>query len=111
MSDWKHAQKDKSEALAQLHFFSVKKKHSSGYIDVRITIQEFATPEIGALQFLAKADIELNQKVAAFQPIGWSDTLLGALGECLKNLRRFEYEGPEPASADALGKGAVPARS
>jgi hypothetical protein len=99
MSDWKHAQKDKSEALARLHFFSVKKKHSSGDLDVRITIQEFATPEIGALEFFARADIELNQKIATFQPVGWSDTLLGALGECLKNLRRFEYEGPEQASA------------
>jgi len=100
MSDWKHAQKDKSEALARLHFFSVKKKHSSGDLDVRITVHEFATPEIGALEFFARADIELNQKIATFQPVGWSDTLLGALGECLKNLRRFEYEGTEQASAN-----------
>src|ERR1700733_2450405 len=64
MSDWKHAQKDESEALARLHFFSVKKKHSSGDLDVRITIQEFATPKIGALEFFARADIELNQKIA-----------------------------------------------
>ncbi len=101
MSDWKHVQEDPSEALAQLHFFSVKKKHASGEIEVRITIQEFATPEIGALQFFARADIELNQKIATFQPCGWANTLMGALGECLKNLRRFEYQGSEPASASS----------
>jgi hypothetical protein len=101
MSDWKYAQRDPSEALAQLHFFSVRKKCSSGEIEARITVQEFATPEIGALQFFAMADIELNQKTAKFQPSGWSNTLMGALSECLKNLHKFEYEGPEPAAARA----------
>lgn len=101
MSDWKYAQKDPEERLAQLHFFSVRKKHSSGEVETRITVQEFATPEIGALQFFAMADIELNQKTAKFQPSGWSNTLAGALSECLKNLRRFEYEGPEQASAQS----------
>ena len=99
MSDWKYAQRDPSETLAQLHYFSVRKKHASGEIEARITVQEFATPEIGALQFFAMADIELNQKTAKFKPSGWSNTLLGALSECLKNLRKFEYEGTEQASA------------
>lgn len=93
MSDWKFVQKDPSEALARLHFFSVKKRHLSGEMGVRITVHEFATPEIGALEFFARADIELNQRVAAFQPCGWSHTLTGALAECLNNLRRFEYQG------------------
>ena len=95
MSDWKLVQKDPSETLAKLHFFSVKKKHAGGDTEVRITVQEFATPEIGALQFFAIADIELNQKTAKFQPSGWSNTLMGALSECMKNLRRFEYEASE----------------
>jgi hypothetical protein len=99
MSDWKFEQRDPSEALAQLHFFSVKKKHSSGEIEARITVHEFATPAIGAMQFFAMADIELNQKNAAFKPSGWSHTLTGALSECLKNLRRFDYEGAHQASA------------
>ena len=99
MSDWKFEQRDPSEALARLHFFSVKKKHSSGEIEARITVHEFATPEIGALQFFAMADIELNQKTAKYKPSGWSDTLMGALSECLKNLRKFDYEGPEQGSA------------
>ena len=101
MSDWKYVQQDPSEALAQLHFFSVRKKHPSGDIEARITVREFATPEIGAMQFFAMADIELNQKTAGFRPSGWSDTLMGALSECLKNLRRFEYEGTEQAAAPA----------
>lgn len=99
MSDWKYAQKDPSEALAQLHYFSVRKKHSAGEMEVRITVQEFATCEIGALKFFASADIELNQKTAKFRPSGWSDNLAGALSECLKNLRKFEYEGPGQAAA------------
>lgn len=94
MDDWKYVQRDPAECLARLHFFSVKKKHSSGEMEVRITVQEFATPAVGAMQFFAKADIELNQKTATFQPCGWGDTLTAALSECLKNIRRFEYEGP-----------------
>ena len=95
MSDWKLVQQDPSETLAKLHFFSVKKKHVGGETEVRITVQEFATPEIGALQFFAIADIELNQKTAKYQPSGWSNTLMGALSECMKNLRRFDYETGE----------------
>jgi hypothetical protein len=95
MSDWTYLQRDPSEALAKLHFFSVKKKHASGEIEARITIKEFATAQMRDLQFFAQADIQLNQKVMPFQPVGWSETLMGALAECLRNLRMFEYEGPD----------------
>lgn len=94
MDEWKYLQKDPSESLARLHFFSIKKKHSSGELEARITVKEFATAEMRDLQFFATADVELNQKQMAFQPCGWSETLMGALAECLKNLRKFEYEGP-----------------
>ena len=97
--DWKFAQKDASEALAKLHFYSVTKKHAAGEIEARITVHEFATPKIGAMQFFAIADIELNQENAAFKPSGWSNTLTGALSECLKNLRRFDYEGAHQPAA------------
>lgn len=97
MNDWKYVQRDPSEALAQLHFFSVTKKHSCGEIEARITVKEFATPEMSDLRFLATADIELNQKTLKFQPVGWSETLMGALAECMRNLRRFEYECPDEA--------------
>ncbi len=45
-----------------------------------------------AMKIFARADIELNQKTAPFEPAGWGDTLSEALSECLKNLRRFEYQ-------------------
>jgi hypothetical protein len=98
MIGWQYAQAHPSEALAHLHFFSVKKEHQGGEIDVRITVQEFATPEVGAFKFLAIADIELNQDTAAFHPTGFSNTLMDALSECLKRVREFDYEGSEHAS-------------
>src|SRR5580704_6585023 len=99
MNDWKYVQRDPTEALAKLHFFSVTKKHASGEIEARITVKEFATAELRDLQFFAVADIELNQKTLKFQPVGWSETLMGALAECLRNLRKFEYEALERTSA------------
>ena len=99
MSDWKLLQRDPSEQLAKLHFFSVKKQHSSGPVEIRITIWEYATAEIGALCFFAQTDVALNQKTAPFHPCGWSNTLIGALSECLRNVRNFEYEQePNPLS-------------
>src|SRR5580698_1798623 len=97
MSDWKFLQGDPSEALAKLHFFSVAKKHAAGEIEARITVKEFATPQLRDLHFFAVADIELNQKTLRFQPVGWSDSLMGAVAECLKNLRKFEYESLDQA--------------
>ncbi len=98
MEDWKFTQKDPSEALAKLHFFSIKKKHAAGEVEARITVKEFATAKTTDLKFFASADIELNQKTMPFQPCGWSETLMGALTECLRNLRKFDYEGPELAA-------------
>lgn len=98
MSDWKYAQEDPSEALAKLHYFSVQKQHSSGELEIRITIKEYASAKTGDMLFFAEADRHLNQKTAPFRPCGWSNTLLGALSDCLRNIRRFEYEGPELGS-------------
>jgi len=101
MSDWKYTQREPSEQLAKLHFFSVKKQHASGPVEMRITVHEFATPEIGDLQFFAQTDIELNQGTAPFRPCGWSNTLMGALSECLRNIRKFEYEESQKRVAEA----------
>jgi hypothetical protein len=92
MSDWKYTQRETSEQLAKLHFFSVKKPSPAGPVEMRITVYEYATPEIGDLQFFAQTDVELNQGTAPFRPCGWSNTLMGALSECLRNIRKFEYE-------------------
>ena len=99
MEDWKFVEKDPSEALARLHFFSIKKKHASGEVEARITVKEFASAKTTDMKFFAVADLEVNQKTAKFQPCGWAETLMGALTECLRNLRKFEYEGPELSPA------------
>ncbi len=92
MSDWKYAQEQPSEELAQLHFFSTKKRHASGDVELRITVHEYAASERPDMRFYAQADKDLNQKTAPFRPFGWSSTLLGALAECMRNIRRFEYD-------------------
>lgn len=103
MNDWKLLQKDPSEALARLHFFSVVKKHAAGQIEVRITVKEFATAKTSDMQYFASADVALNQKTLQFQPVGWGESLFIALAECLRNLRKFEYEVfDQPSSASAL---------
>ena len=94
VSDWKYAQQDPSEALAKLHFFSIKKQQKSGEVEFHITVREYASAEIGDMAFFAQADKETNQKTAPFRPFGWSNTLLGALSECIRNIRRFDYEEP-----------------
>ena len=99
MNEWKLVQRDPSEELARLHFFSVKKKHTGGIVEARITVKEFVTFKTSDMQFFATADVELNQKTMKFQPCGWSDTLAGALSECLRNLRKFDYEADEQSSA------------
>ena len=99
MSDWKYAQNNNSERLARLHHFSTMKKHAAGEIELIITVKEFATPETGHMQFYAETDKCLNQKTAPFRPCGWGDTMLGALAECMRNVRRFEYEGEEAAGS------------
>jgi len=107
VEDWKFTQKDPSESLAKLHFFSVKKKHASGEVEARITVKEFATAKTSDMKFFAVADIELNQKSMRFQPCGWAETLMGALTECLRNLRKFECEIEERGDATpADGAGA-----
>jgi len=92
MENWKYVQRDPSEALARLHFYSITKKHAKGEIEARITIKEFATP----------SNIELNQKTLPFRPCGWHQTQMGALAECLRNLRRFDFEHPD-AEAEKCG--------
>jgi hypothetical protein len=102
MENWKYVQRDPSEALARLHFYSITKKHAKGEIEARITIKEFATPSNTDLTFFAQADIELNQKTLPFRPCGWHQTQMGALAECLRNLRRFDFEHPD-AEAEKCG--------
>jgi len=52
MNEWKLVERDLSEALAKLHFFSVTKRHATGDIEARITIKEFATARAACICIL-----------------------------------------------------------
>ncbi len=100
MSEWTFAQTHPSDELAQLHFFSVKKVQPDGEIEFVITVKEYATQNKAAMRFFAQADKQTNQRSAPFTPVGWGDTLLKALSECIRAVQRFPYEGaPHSASA------------
>ncbi len=93
MSEWTFAQTQPSDELAQLHFFSMKKRQPDGDIEFLITVREYATPSDESMRFFAQADKQTNQKTAPFTPSGWGSTLLKALAECVQAVHRFLYEG------------------
>jgi hypothetical protein len=98
MAEWELAQTDPADELAQLHFFSVKKKQPEGEIEFRITIREFANRRDNrSMQFFAEADKQTNQSIAPYTPTGWGSTLGKALAECVRAIDRFPYEEPLPS--------------
>jgi hypothetical protein len=101
MKDWGFAQTDPSQQLAQLHFFSLRKRHERGEVEFVITIKEFITPAEPTMHFFAQSDKFTNQRTAAYRPCGWGKTLLEALSECVRAIDRFPYEGEETSSATA----------
>ena len=93
MSDWQYAQCDKSEQLAQISYFSVKKQANGREVEFHITLKEFASPPPGQhTRFFAEADKKVNQKSTALLPFGWGDSVLKALAGCLRMIRDFPYE-------------------
>jgi hypothetical protein len=92
MSEWEFAQSDPEQQLAKLHHFSMMKRQRDGEVEISIVVKEFLTPKDPALGFLAQADKQTNQKVAPYTPIGWGNTLLAALAQCLREIERFPYE-------------------
>src|SRR4029453_4187811 len=76
VAEWGHAQKDPAEELAQLHYFSFKKRQPDGEIEFVITVKEFASRNAAQMRFYAQADQEGNQRTAPFRPFGWGDSLL-----------------------------------
>jgi hypothetical protein len=96
MSDWVHIQANSAEQLTQLHHFSMVKQTSGGSVTFSITVKEFATPPPGQrLRFYAEADKAVNQKTASFVPCGWGTSIFSALGDCVRLIRQFPYEGEE----------------
>ena len=100
MAEWELAQKDSSEELAQLHFFSIKKKQPGGDVEFQIVVREYAATlgrdQNRSMRFFAQANRQTNQSVAPYTPCGWGSTLGIAVSECVKEIRRFPYEGPMP---------------
>jgi hypothetical protein len=88
VAEWEYAQRDPAEELAQLHYFSFKKRLADGEIEFVITVKEFASRNALQMRFFAQADKEINQGAAPFRPFGWGDTLLKALSECLNAIRK-----------------------
>jgi len=87
MSDWMYAQADPSEELAQLHYFSVKQRSAAGEVELVITVREYVARNSQNMRFFAQADKPVGDDVGAHRPFGWGDTLLAALGECLRAVR------------------------
>jgi hypothetical protein len=78
--------------LAQLHYFSFKKRQPEGEVEFMITVKEFASRNVAQMRFYAQADREINRKSAPFRPFGWGDSLLTALTECLRTIREHPDE-------------------
>lgn len=99
MSDWVYLQAEPAEQLMQLHYFSIQKAHVGGTVTIAITVKEFAVPPPGQrLRFFAEADHPMNQKTAPFVPCGWGNSLFAALGDCVRLIRQFPYDGEETSA-------------
>ena len=74
------------------------KQQPEGEIEFRITVRERASNPGNGMQFFAEADKQTNQNTLPFTPCGWGSSLSAALGECIRAVHRFPYEGPMPES-------------
>lgn len=104
MAEWNYAQENPAERLCRIERFGVTKQHAGGEVEFMITVREYVNPPDPAMRFLAQADKQVNQKTAAYTPMGWGSSQLQALAECLQAIRKFPYEpaesGRSAASAD-----------
>jgi hypothetical protein len=92
MDDWRFAQTDPAEELAQLTHFSMKKRQQGEDVEFIVTIREYVERNELNMKFYAQADKQVNQKAGAFIPFGWGETMLEALSECIKTIRAYPYE-------------------
>jgi hypothetical protein len=92
LSEWAYAQDDPAERLCKIEQYSVMKQQAGGDVEFLITVREYFTPPDPAMRFLAQSDKQTNQKTAPYTPTGWGSSLLQALAECMKGIRRFPYE-------------------
>lgn len=99
MGDWVHIQARAGEQLMQLHHFVIIRQQAGGDVTFAITVKEYAVPPPGQrVRFYAEADKYVNQSTAAFLPCGWGNSLFSALGDCVRMIREFPYEGEKDAT-------------
>jgi hypothetical protein len=92
LADWHFAQETPTERLCRIEHYSMLKNQAAGDVEFLITVREYVNPPDPAMRFLAQADKQTNQKTAPYTPTGWGSSLLQALAECMKGIRRFPYE-------------------
>jgi hypothetical protein len=92
LSDWHYAQEKPTERLCKIEQFSMLKQQGDADVEFLITVREYVNPPDPAMRFLAQADKQINQKTAPYTPMGWGSSLLQALAECMKGVRKFPYE-------------------
>ena len=98
-TDWEYIHAEAVEQLTRLHHFSIVKPHAGGNVTIAITVKEFAVPPPGQrMRFYAEAERPVNQKTASFVPCGWGSSLFTALGDCVRLIREFPYEGEGSAA-------------
>ena len=93
MSEWEFAQANPEQQLAKLHHFSMIRQQENGEVEFTITVKEYFTPKDPAMGFFAQADKQTNQGVAPYTAVGWGNTLLAALAQCMREVERFPYKG------------------
>ena len=93
MSEWEFAQANPEQQLALVHHFSMLKQQEGGPVEFVITVKQFLTPKDPAMSYFAEADKQTNQGVAPYTPVGWGQTLLSALAQCMREVERFPYKG------------------
>jgi len=92
LAEWTYIQTEASERFCHIQYFGYTKRQRSSEVDFVITVKEYTNPTDPAMKFFAEADKQTNQKIAPYTPIGWGPNLSTALYECVKAIRRFDYE-------------------
>jgi len=93
VAEWQFADTVPAEKLAMVHFFSVVQKAGDREVEFLITVKEYAEPADLMMKFFATTEKQTNQKTTPFRPCGWGRTLLQALSDCTRAIRKFPYEG------------------
>jgi len=99
LTEWKFAQRNENERLAQVHYFSMIKVQGDQQVEFGIKVYEYFTPADPSMPYFAVADKKVNQSAGGYTPTGWGHSLLEALSACMASIRRFPYDpGAAPGS-------------